>query len=193
MTNDQLLANEQVRERKPLAMLITMMMNPRGAINQSFSKFPWFISVVISGLAFGTFFLQTGLDLWKTGQEGFLYVIKITSLGVGFGLVGIPLMAVLMWPVLKFSKSDMSFKSTISFVCLSYSAALVYGVVGLLFSVILGWKTALSFGATGVLWSLGPLMISLRQALKDKIVVAVILTSLAGAFILFAWQYLQLV
>lgn len=176
---------------KSLGMVFTMMMNPKAAIDAGLKKFPWFFSLGISGLAFCTFFLQTGLDLYKTGQEAFDYVLMQSALGLGFGAIAIPITGILVWPLLKLKKGELSLTETISLMCLSYSATLVYGLIGLGFSLILGWKTAIAFGATGVLWSMGPLMISLRSASKGDTVMAVILTSLVGAGILFAWQALQ--
>lgn len=182
-----------VIKRGPIATIFCMMMNPRLIMESSLKTFPWYVAALVSGLAFATFFMQTGYDLYKTGQESLMYAIKLTGLGAAFGLVGMPIISIIVWPILKLSKTESSLTNTVKFVCLSYSGALIYGLVGIAFSLILGWRTALTFGATGVLWSMGPLMISFRKALKDKLIVAVLLTTLVGAAILFAWQFLQLV
>lgn len=179
--------------KNPIGMIFTMMMNPKAAIDSGLSNFPWFVSVLISSLAFGTFFLQTGLDLYKTGQEAFAYVLIQLALGLAFGAVFIPLVGLLIWPLIKFKKGELKFTESISLACLSYSGTLVYGIVGLIFSLALGWKTALAFGATGVLWSMGPLMVGIRSATKGDTVLAVIITTLVGAAILFAWQALQII
>lgn len=181
-------------QKKPLnlGIVFTMMMNPKAAIDKGLNQFPWFFSIGISSLAFGSFFLQTGLDLYKTGQETFLYVLMQLGIGLAFGALAIPLVGVLIWPLIKLKKGELKLTQSISLACLSYSATLIYGLIGLIFSLVLGWKTAIAFGATGVLWSLGPLMISIRSATKGDTILAVIATSLVGAFILFAWQALQI-
>lgn len=176
---------------KTIGMVFTMMMNPKSAIDKGLKQFPWFVSLAISGMAFTTFFLQTALDLYKTGQEDLPYVLLLSGLGLGFGAIVIPILGLVVWPLIKLKKGELQLTECISMMCLSYSATLIYGIVGLGFSLILGWRTAIAFGATGVLWSLGPLMVSLRTASKGDTVMAVILTTLVGAGVLFAWQALQ--
>ncbi len=188
---NQLPPSTTVPSKNPISMILTMMMNPKAAIESGLSHFPWFVSLLISSLAFGTFFIQTGLDLYKTGQEPLTYVLIQLVLGLAFGAIVIPLIGLLIWPIIRLKKGTLKLTESISLACLSYGATLIYGIVGLCFSLLLGWKTALAFGATGVLWSLGPLMISLRTATKGDTVLAVVLTTLVGAAILFAWQALQ--
>lgn len=78
----------------------------------------------------------------------------------------------------------------ISSFALGYSATLVYALIGLFFSLALGWKTAVAFGVTGVLWALSPTMFTIRQMSGDRIAFSIALTTLCGAVLLFGWALL---
>src|SRR5690606_8065461 len=128
-----------------------MMINPAGALSGALSN-KWYLSVAVSALAFGLFFIQTGLDLYKTGQKDMSFVLFSVGTGIVYGLLVIPLLAAVIWIILKAVKTDKNLMETISSFCLSYSGALVYGVLGIIFSLALDWKTSVAFGVTGVLW-----------------------------------------
>jgi len=164
-----------------------MMINPAGALKGALSS-RWYLGLAVSALAFGLFFIQTGLDLYKTGQKEWSFVLLSAGTGVAYGLVVIPLIASVMWVILKVARTDKSLLQAISAFCLSYSGALVYGILGLVFSLAMGWKTAVAFGVTGVLWAIGPMMFTIRELTGGKNALGVPLATLVGAMVLISWS-----
>ncbi|NLO09951.1 MAG: hypothetical protein GX129_08830 [Clostridiales bacterium] len=164
-----------------------MMINPAGALRGALSG-KWYLAVAVSALAFGLFFAQTGLDLYKTGQKDWTFILLSVVTGIAYGLVVIPLIAVIIWIILKAAKTDKSLLQAISAFCLSYSGALIYGILGLIFSLAMGWKTSIAFGATGVLWAIGPMMFTIRELTGGKNALSVPLATLVSATVLFSWS-----
>ncbi len=164
-----------------------MMVSPAGALKGALSS-RWYLGLAVSALAFGLFFIQTGLDLYKTGQKEWHFVLLSAGTGIAYGLVVIPLIAAIMWVILKAAKTDKSLLQAVSAVCLSYSGALVYGILGLIFSLALGWKTSVAFGVTGVLWAIGPMMFTIRELTGGKNALSVPLATLVGAMVLISWS-----
>ena len=165
-----------------------MMVNPAGTLKNALISTKWYLSVVVSALAFGLFFGQTGLDLYKTGQKGFDFVLLSGAAGIAYGLLAIPLLGILIWTVQKLSKGDRKVKETVSSFCLSYSGALVYGVAGLIFSLALGWKTSVAFGVTGVLWAIGPMIIAIRELTGGKNALSIPISTVVGGIVLISWS-----
>jgi hypothetical protein len=175
--------------KKPfINTVLSMMVSPARAIKTSVDKIPWYFSVAVSGLAFGLFFFQTGLDLYKTGQKGFGFALLSAGTGVAYGLLVIPLLGWLLWLVLKMTKSDKTMSWTISSFCLSYSGAMIYGILGIVFSLVFGWKTAVAFGITGVIWATGPIIATIREVTKGNSTLGIILATIIGAIVLFTWS-----
>lgn len=164
-----------------------MMINPAGALKGALSS-KWYLSVMVSALAFGLFFVQTGLDLYKTGQKDISFVLLSVGAGVAYGLLVIPLLAGIIWLILKVAKTENSLMQAVSSFCLSYSGALIYGVFGIAFSLILGWKTSLAFGITGVLWAIGPIIITIRELTGGKNSLSVPIAALVSAVVLISWS-----
>lgn len=174
--------------KRPLfGTVLSMMVSPAKALKESVGKIPWFFSAAVSAMAFGLFFFQTGFDLYKTGQRGFGYALLSAGTGLAYGLVAIPLLGALIWIISKAAKTDKSLKWTVSSICLSYSGALVYGILGIVFSLAFGWKTAVAFGITGVLWATGPIIATIREMTNGKTTLGIVLATLAGAAVLFSW------
>lgn len=171
-----------------LRTIFGMMVNPSGTLKNSVFSTKWYLSAVISALAFGLFFMQTGLDLYKTGQKGADFVLLSAGVGAVYGLIVIPAVALFVWIVLKLSKSDKNITWAVSSFCLSYSGALIYGISGLIFSLALGWKTSVAFGVTGVLWATGPMIIAIRDMTQGKNVLSVPISTFVSAFVLFSWS-----
>ena len=139
-------------------VVLNMMLSPGNVLKGAMGKVPWQFSVSISATAFMLFFLQTGLDLYRTGQKDMMFVIFTALKGAVYGAVAIPILAAIVWAIVKPMKSDKTLKWVISAFCLSYSGALVYCISGILFSLFLGWRTSVAFGITGVLWATGPIV-----------------------------------
>lgn len=169
--------------------MISMMISPGSALKTAISGIPWFFSLAVSALAFGLFFLQTGFDLYKTGQKDLSFALMSAGAGAVYGLTVIPLLGVIIWSILKLLKSEKNMKWAVSSFCLSYSGALIYGILGIIFSFLFGWKTAISFGVTGVLWATGPLIVSIREMAGGKSVLSITLATLVGAAVLFSWSF----
>ncbi len=174
-------------KRSLVRTIFGMMINPSGAIKDAFAN-KWYLSAAVSAVAFGLFFLQTGMDLYKTGQKGTGFVIFSAGTGLAYGLVVIPILGVVVWVILKAAKTDKSILEAVSAFCLSYSGALIYGILGIIFSLALGWKTSIAFGVTGVLWAIGPMMFTIRELTGGKNALSVPIASLVGALVLISWS-----
>lgn len=168
--------------------VIGMMISPARIVKDAMNNTKWYLSVLISALAFSLFFIQTGLDLYKTGQKGIDFVVLSTVAGLGYGAIIIPMLAILMGLILKLSKSTMDIKTTICSFCLSYSGALIYGILGILFSFIFGWKTSVAFGVTGVLWAIGPMIVSIRELSKGKNKLSIPIATIVSVIVLTTWS-----
>lgn len=175
---------------RPFSTILGMMISPGPTVKRALSGKQWYLGLIVSTLAFMLFFLQTGLDLYKTGQKGLGFVTLSAVTGALYGLLVIPALAVVVWVILKMTKNEKSLKWAISSFCLSYSGALIYGLAGIVFSLVLGWKTSMAFGVTGVLWAIGPMMIGLREMSGGKTSLGVILATLVGSLVLLSWAFL---
>jgi signal transduction histidine kinase len=180
------LATEAPRWKTALNMVI----NPGEAVKSQMSKVPWPYSILVSGLSFTLFFMQTGLDLLRTGQIETAAVILIILLGLLYGTAGIALLAVMSWALSRAGKRGYTVDWAISAFGLGYSATLVYALTGLLFSLAFGWKTAVAFGVTGVLWALRPTLFTIKQMSGERTAFSVALSTLCGAILLLGWALL---
>ncbi|SHK16358.1 hypothetical protein SAMN02745975_03783 [Geosporobacter subterraneus DSM 17957] len=170
--------------------VIGMMISPAGVLKSALSSNRWYLSVVISLFAFGLFFLQTGLDLYKTGQKEFPYVFAALGVGAAYGLFVIPLVAVFVWILLKAARIEESMFQVVSAFCLSYSGTLIYGIIGTVVSLTLGWKTAVAFGVTGVVWAVGPMMYTIRELTNGKTYLSIFISAVVGLAVMISWGYL---
>lgn len=178
-----------VKKTSLVRTIFGMMINPSGAVKTAVEGTAWYFSLLLSGIAFCLFFLQTGLDLYKTGQKSISFVYMSAGAGLIYGLVIIPLIGLLAWGILKIFKSEKTLKWAITSYCLSYSGALVYGLIGLSFSFFMTWKTAMAFGVTGVLWAVGPLMATSREMTNGNTKISILIATLYSSLILISWAY----
>lgn len=169
---------------------LNMIINPAEVVKSQMSKVPWPYSILISGLSFTLFFLQTGLDMLRTGQIGIAAVILITMLGLLYGTAGVALLAVMAWALSQAGERGYTVDWAISTFALGYSATLVYALLGIVFSLALGWKTAVAFGVTGVLWALRPSLFTIKQMSGDRMAFSIALSTLCGAILLLGWALL---
>ena len=170
-----------------IGTIFGMMINPAGSIKQAVYGTRWYLGVAVSAAAFGLFFAQTGLDLYKTGQKGFSFLLLSAGAGILYGLLFIPLLGVLVWLLLKAARSEMNVKQTIASFCLSYSGALIYGIIGLAVSLALGWKTSVAFGVTGVLWAIGPMIMTIRELTTGRQSLGIPVATVISAIVLVTW------
>lgn len=169
-------------------LLLNMMLSPASALASSISNIPIWFPIVISSAAFCLFFLQTGLDLYKTGQKELSFVYASGIAGIVYGLIFIPLISLVIWWFLKLGKTQKTLKWVISSICLSYSGSLFYGAAGLIFSLFFAWKTSLAFGATGVIWATGPMIVAIRAATDGQNKLSVPIATLVCALVLVSWS-----
>ncbi|HEY8543214.1 MAG TPA: YIP1 family protein [Pseudothermotoga sp.] len=169
--------------------ILPMMFNPAAFLQNYFERMSLIFSILISGLGFGLFFLQTGLDLYKTGQKPLNFAYKIGGIGFLYGVLIIPFFGILLWIFLKIARSKSTFKQTLCATCLSYSSLLIYSIFGMIFSILLNWRTSIAFGTTGAVWSIGTLIGTIRQLSNGKTGLAVFLSIVFGTIVLFSWYY----
>ena len=177
-------------ERPRWKTVLNMVTNPGEVVKSQMSRVPWPYSIFISGLSFALFFLQTGLDMLRSGQIELTTVILMTLLGLCYGTAGIALLAMLVWALSQAGERGYNAGWAISAFALGYSATLVYALTGILFSVALGWKTAVAFGVTGVLWALRPTLFTIKQMSGDRTAFSVAMSTFCGAILLLGWALL---
>lgn len=169
---------------------LNMILNPGEVVKSQMSRVPWPYSLAVSGLSFTLFFLQTGLDMQRSGQIQMSTVVMIALLGLFYGTAGVVLIALLAWASSQAASRDITFDWAISSFALGYSATLVYTLSGLIFSLAFGWNTAVAFGVTGVLWALRPNLFTIRQMSGDRVAFSLVLTTVCGALLLAGWALL---
>jgi hypothetical protein len=169
---------------------LNMVINPGEVVKSQMSRVPWPYSMLVSGLSFTLFFMQTGLDMQRTGQIETATVILIAMLGLLYGTAGIALLAVMVWALSQAGERGYKVGWAISAFALGYSATLVYALTGLVFSLALGWKTAVAFGVTGVLWALRPTLFTIKQMSGERTAFSVAMSTICGAILLLGWALL---
>lgn len=182
--------DNQLKKNPAWKTALLMIMNPGEAVKDRMSQLAWPYALLVSGTAFTFFFMQTGIDLYRTGNVGLSSVIIISMLGLIYGTLGIAMLASLSWLLSQAGQRNIPLEWAISSFSLGYSATLIYAVIGLLFSMIFGWRTSIAFGVTGVLWALRPNMATIKQMSGDKTGFSIALTTMCGIIILFAWALL---
>jgi hypothetical protein len=167
-----------------------VMFNPSQVVKNRMDRVSWPWAYAISGSAFFLFFLQSGLDLLRAGKAGILQAGLMAVAGGCWGTVGIAGMAAVAWVLCRPFGSSHSFSWTLRSFAIGYSPALIYTALGLLANLLLGWNTALAFGATGVLWSLGPNIAVLQEMLAGRLLPSALLATFVGGATLLAWGLL---
>jgi len=169
---------------------LNMIINPGEVVKSQMTKVPWPYSLTVSGLSFTLFFLQTGLDLQRNGQIEASGVVLMAMLGLLYGTVGVALMAVMVWALSQAGQRGLNMEWAISAFALGYSATFIYALSGLVFSLAFGWKTAVAFGVTGVLWALRPTLYTIKQMSGERVAFSIAMTTLCGAILLIGWALL---
>ena len=181
---------EQGSKQSQWKTILKMISNPGEAVKKKMTLVPWPYALLISGLSFTLFFLQTGIDLYRVGNIGIDRVILIGMIGLFYGTAGVTLLAIMSWVLAQAGKREYSIDWAISNFALGYTVALIYSICGLLFSLVFKWNTAVAFGITGVLWSLRPTMFTIKQMSGDATAFSIVLTTICGAIMLFGWGLL---
>jgi hypothetical protein len=166
------------------------MVNPGLGLQKRAAGASWLVVFAVSGSAFALFMLQAGLDRLRAGASEATTVAFLVLLGILFGTVGVTAVALIDWLALKLFRSDATPGAVVRACALSYSPTLVYVALGLAANLLLGWRTAVAFGVTGVLWSLGPLTNALQSMAGGRLGVSLILATLSGLAVLAGWAWL---
>ncbi len=72
-----------------------MMVNPAGVVRQRLDKAAWPWALAVSGTAFTLFFLQTALDMTRSGRSSVLGAAALTFTGLIYGTFGVAVLALL--------------------------------------------------------------------------------------------------
>lgn len=178
-----------VAEKQPPAWkaALTMMFNPGLVVKKIMLNVPWPFSLSVSCLAYTFFFMQTGLDLVRTGSAGPSFVAVTAAMGFVYGTAGVALIAMLAWLLTKAFGNRQTVGWAVSAFGLGYSSALVYALMGLVFSLVFEWRTSVAFGATGVLWAMGPMIAAIREMTGGRLGVSIVIATVCGGLLLFGW------
>ena len=174
----------------PIRSAIIMMFNPGEIIKNNIAQIKWPFSLMISMGAFVLFFLQTGLDLMRTGQKQLPFVLMLVLAGALFGFVGVGFLAALSWAVAGIFKGEKTFSWVLTAFGLSFCSSLVYGLFGLVTALVLNWNTSIVFGVTGVLWATGPIISTIREMLRGKTAMSIVMAILCCSLLLCGWSLL---
>ena len=169
---------------------LVMMLNPGAVLKGAVAKIPWPFSLSVSALAFTLFFLQTGLDLVKTGQRGAGFAVLLTVEGLLFGTAGVALLASIAWSISKLFKCDKPIGWAISAFGLGYCSTLIFCVLGMVFSLFMKWNTSMVFGVTGLLWATGPMIFTIRTMTNGRTFLSIIIATVCSSLLLLGWAML---
>ena len=161
--------------------------NPSAVFQQHLMHVPAPVCLIISGLAFGMFYLQTGLDVFRGDWRGIVYPLALGALGLAVGTVGVGLLAAIAWVLSRPFGGSHPVDWAVRAFGLAYAPALIYSGLGLVANLLLGWHTSLAFGVTGLLWALGPMIVAIREMTGQRTGVSVVIATVCGALMLALW------
>lgn len=170
--------------------LLAVMFNPGALLQEQLSTVKWPLALLIPGLAFLLFFMQTGLDQIK---EGYFYsedLLALAMFGLLYGTLGVIFISMVAWGGSRLFGGNSTITDAIRLFALAYSPTLIYVVLGIFANLMFDWRTAVAFGVTGVLWAIGPMIVSLRQMTAGKTAASVVLATVCGALSLLGWSIL---
>jgi hypothetical protein len=173
-----------------VALLVGMMFNPGAVLQRRLAGVTWPTAMLVSGAAFTLLFLQTGLDLLKSGRAGAGAALLLTFAGLLYGTIGILVVGFVAWALSRPFGPGHSPGWAIRAYALAYSPALVYGLCGMAANLALGWRTSVAFGVTGLLWALGPIMAVNDELTGGRKGVSVLLSIVCGGVALLGWSLL---
>ncbi len=175
----------------PVRRLFALFLNPLAFASARPGTVGWLALLAVPALAFSLFFLQTGLDRLRAGTLTGFQVLIMAGMGAVYGAAGIVLLALVAWPLLRLLGARQPVPRVLQAFALAYSATLVYAALGLGANLLLGWPTAVAFGVTGVLWSMGPLLTALREMSGGRTGAAALVATVCGALLLLGWAWLS--
>jgi hypothetical protein len=179
-------ATNKAAPRKPWWSILLMMVAPGQILAQGLGKLSWPFALSVSGAAFALFFFQTGLDRTR-GKGDWSLALALGVKGLVFGTIGIAAIGLVAWVLSQLIGGRQSPDWMVRAIALSYGSALVYSGVGLVFNLALGWNTSVSFGITGVLWALGPMMAVFKDVSGGRTYGSILMSTICGSLVLVAW------
>ncbi|MBU0609174.1 MAG: YIP1 family protein [Armatimonadetes bacterium] len=167
--------------------VLGILTNPKAVFQQHLMYVPAPLCLLVSGLAFGMFYLQTALDVSQRDWRGIVYTIALTVLGLAVGTVGVGLLAAIAWALTRPFGGKHPIDWAVRAFGLAYAPTLIYAGLGMVANVVLGWNTALAFGVTGLLWALGPMIVAIREMTGERTGISVVIATVCGALMLALW------
>ncbi len=186
----EMMREEQMSDNPSPALwrvILSVAVDPGSLIRNRLADTRLVSSLLVSGVAFMLFFLQTGIDRAREGQLNAGGVALLSLVGFIYGTVGIGMTGVVGWAGARLMGGSGRLGEAIRAFALAYSATLIYAAMGLMFSLILGWNTAVAFGVTGVLWALGPMISVLKGMVGGRGWPATLLATACGLMVLVGW------
>ena len=169
---------------------LAIAVNPGVILKSRLQIYPVSWALAVSGSAFLLIFLQSGLDLHRTGQAGPAQVMGWGLIGLGFGTLGVGLLAMIAWLLSAPFGRQKTWDWALRAFALAYSPALIYGILGLGANLLLGWNTAVAFGVTGFLWAVGPMFSTAQEMTENNQAVSYVITTVCGSLLLVGWGVL---
>lgn len=169
--------------------VLMMMVNPAGVLKRRLAAVSPVWALFVSGLAFTLFFLQTGLDLHRSGESAGTVAV-LAGVGLLYGTVAVAAIAIFAWLLSQLFGGDKSADWSVKAFALGYSPALIYTSLGLVANLAFGLNTAVVFGVTGMLWALGPIVAAVKEMTGQRTTPSIIIATLCGGLLLFGWWLL---
>jgi len=186
----EMMRDERMSDDRPPALwrvMLSVAVDPGSLIRDRFAETRFASALLVSGVAFMLFFLQTGIDRARDGQLDAGGIALLSLVGLVFGTAGISMTAVVGWAGARLMGGSGKLGEAIRAFALAYSATLIYTAMGLAFNLILGWNTTVAFGVTGVLWALGPMISVLKGMVGGRGWPATLLATACGLMVLVGW------
>lgn len=169
---------------------LAIAVNPGAILKNRLQVYPVSRAMAVSGSAFLLIFLQSGLDLHRTGQAGSVQVLGWGLIGLCFGTMGVGLLATIAWLLSAPFGRQKTRDWVLRAFALAYSPALIYGILGLGANLMLGWNTAVAFGVTGFLWAIGPMFSTSQEMTENNLAASYVITTVCGSLLLVGWGVL---
>ncbi len=179
--------NAGIPRPSAMRLVLSIFTSPRAVFQEHLAAVPAALCLLVSGLAFALFYLQTGLDLGRKAPNGMAYALALGVLGLAMGSVGVGLLALVAWLLARPCGGGQPLGWAVRAFGISYSPALIYAILGVAANLWLHWNTSLAFGVTGVLWALGPMLVAIREMTGQRTGLSVFIATICGALMLVGW------
>lgn len=146
--------------------------------------------LLVSGLALALFFLQTGIDRYRTQTASAWTVLGMAGQGWLVGTLGVLVWATLVWALARACGKPIGWFWVLQSYGWCYAPTLVSGCLGLFFSGLLGWHTALTFGLGAVVMACSPITEFHHKLTHGHQGLSVLLTVLSEGLVLLGWGIL---